>query len=209
MIVLGGSCEPLSAFRQLNIKTFPGPFDWLGVPTAIFPQLVQINWWEDLFSLDNIATYSAREDKCIGVRDLKYQVTSLHHFKRYGMKNFSNLIAEQLPKFRAELKKRWFALKEALKQESLVVYREFIPVWGKPEWANTLNSAYEALLEFAPKSKIIIVTENNCCFDKAVVIKQKSLDAEYFKVNEHYWHPAWKMAMQDLECGKVYNPYSA
>jgi hypothetical protein len=207
MIVLGGNCEPLSAFRQLNVETFPGPFDWLGVPTVKFPELIKTNWWDDVFSIENIVTYGTSDEKNIGVRDLKYQITSLHHFKRVGLQNWRTVVAEQLPKFRNNLKNRWLALQEELKKKSTVVYREFIPVWGDPAWESGLQAAYEALLEFAPNSELTIVTENNHRFDKAAVVIQKKIDVEYFRVDVSSWHPAWRYAAQSLEPGRVYNAY--
>jgi hypothetical protein len=217
MIVVGGNCEPLSAFRHLNVPLFAGPFDWFGIPTAVFPKLITTDWWKDVCSLENIVTFSSTTAGCIGVRDLKYDVSTLHHFKRggpSGMMNFKQAIAAQLPTFRERLSLRWLELRRILEDPSarpVVVFRDFSPPWTDPPAEGDLERACEALVEFAPLARLIIVCENRPerALEKAAVVLQNPLSQVYFKLDMSIWVPAWRFIashQEQLEPGKIYEP---
>lgn len=216
MIVLGGSCEPLSACRILNIPVVAGPFDWFGIPTAVFPRLLASEWWKDVCALENIVTFNSTTEGCIAIRDLKYGLSTLHHFKRLGptgMMNFQQAIAEQLPAFRERLAQRWSELRRTLEDATsrpFVVYRDYYPPWGDAPAKGDLERAYETLVSFAPHARLIVVTENGQQkpFEKAAVVLQRPLAQAYFMLDLSIWTPVWRYIATNkerLEPGQVYD----
>jgi len=215
MIILGGNCEPWSAFKQLQVPHLRGPFDWFGIPTRDFPRLLQDpNWVDDSFAPENIFPYDSRSEGHMSVYDLKYQIQAIHHFKiNPKNKYYKHSVAEQLPNFKVGQKQRWEALLEAIQKTDprpCIVYREYNAHWGEPAEESSLRDAYEAIVNFAPNAHLTIVTEKDVVFEGAAVVKQNALEVEYFKADYARWLPAWRFIAEKkdkLEYGKSYGPF--
>lgn len=222
IINFGGSCEPLHALRarakelssvypNIEADVFQGPFDWIGIPSTIFPQLLTTEWYNDAFSTNQVITYNCMRDGFIGVRDLKYRINTIHHFKRHLNDNYHNTLNDQLPKFREELIRRWRSLRSILEHKhAYIIYRDFYPPYENESPNDiSLRKVYDAIISFAPQARLILVTDNQPkqTMKKASVVIQKHFIGEFFR--NPGWFSIWKIIAdkihkEEFEPGKTY-----
>jgi hypothetical protein len=211
LFVLGANCEPLSGFKRLNVKPNPSPFDWLGFSTQDLPDLLVNKWQDDVFSEENLILYNSPTPGCFAAFDNKYKINSLHFFRKRGVENFHDLLPNQFSKFKENLLNRWSYINGVLQnpnEETVVVHNEFYPLWRKHTKEDHLQKAYEAILTFAPYSKIILATTQDRSFEKAVVLVKKKLTKDYFDHDRQGWLPTWDFLLKNkLKLGEVYKVY--
>lgn len=210
---LGGSCEPGMALLEDSYRSkaeiFSSPFDWLGVPTEVLPNLLNLdNWCRKVFN--NNVLYRAQPADYIGVRDLEYNINTVHHFKRNKNFNFHEIIEKELPLFREKMISRWEKICDHLDRDDVYIfYREYNPTYFKNSKTKTqaIQDVYESAISFAPKAKLIMVCDtipNN--FEKAVILKQKPHDRERFNQTPD-WYDCWYFIINNidiLEKGRCY-----
>lgn len=210
----GGSCEPGLALLEPSFKSkaeiIPSPFDWLGIPTEILPELLTLdNWCEQSFDIETLLVYRAQPINYIGVRDTKYHINTVHHFLREGGKNFHEIIARDLPIFKAKMSARWEKVLDTLQKECTIFFREYNPTYFCPKKTreDAIQSVYDALVSFAPKANLVMVCDTQPqVFDKAVVLMQKQHNKERFNQTPD-WFDCWDFFVKnDLEKGKIYTP---
>ena len=213
-IHFGGSCEPAFAFLEASYKTkaeiIPSPFDWLGVPTEVLADLILLeNWCEEVFKLENLVLYRPQQPEYIGVRDIKYNINAVHHFMREGNKNFHEIINKKLPDFKNKMVSRWNNFLEILNKNSeiFIFIREYNPTYfaGKKSKEEAIQSAYNAIINFAPNANLVMVCDNQPqIFDKAIVLMQKKHNKERFNQTSD-WYDCWEFFIKNnLEKGRLY-----
>ena len=210
----GGSCEPGLAFLERSYKNnaeiIPSPFDRLGIPTEVLPELLSLdNWCEQAFAKENLLVYRAQPIHHIGVRDTKYHINTVHHFRREGNKNFHEILDVELPIFKKKMVERWAKFQEVLQGEVTLFFREYNPTYFCPKNSreDAIQSVYDALIAFAPKANLVMVCDTQPrIFDNAVVLMQKPHKKERFNQTSD-WFDCWDFfAKNNLEKGKIYTP---